>query len=183
LLNAADQEPERFTKALAIGSRLRAMRHLTGLSLVAVEAMSDQEFRASVLSSYERGERAISVTRLQRLAKFYNIPVYLLLPPEDVSRFRWAETEDTGASPASPHPALLGSPEKITIDLVKLLAGVGPERELLRRFLNAIQVQRQDFNGRMMTIRTRDVSVIACMLGVTPDAMGHRLDDLGLRVV
>jgi len=74
LLNAADQEPERFTKALAIGSRLRAIRHLTGLSLLAVEAMSDKEFRASALSSYERGERAISVTRLQRLAKFYNIP-------------------------------------------------------------------------------------------------------------
>jgi transcriptional regulator with XRE-family HTH domain len=74
LLNAAEREPERFTKALAIGSRLRAIRHLTGLSLLAVEAMSDKEFRASALSSYERGERAISVTRLQRLAKFYNIP-------------------------------------------------------------------------------------------------------------
>ena len=158
------------------------MRHLTGLSLLAVEAMSDQEFRASVLSSYERGERAISVTRLQRLAKFYNIPVYLLLPPEDVSRSGWAEAESTGASSGSPHPRQVGRPEKITIDLVKLLAGVGPERELLRRFLGIIQVQRQDFNGRMMTIRTMDVRVIACMLGITPDAMGHRLDDLGLRV-
>jgi hypothetical protein len=77
----------------------------------------------------------------------------------------------------------VGRPEKITIDLVKLLAGVGPERELLRRFPGVIQVQRQDFNGRIMTVRTRDVSVIACMLGITPDAMGHRLDDLGLRVV
>ena len=43
------------------------------LSLQAVEAMSDQEFKASVLGAYERGERAISVSSLQRLAKLYDV--------------------------------------------------------------------------------------------------------------
>ena len=33
-----------------------------------------------MLGAYERGERAISVPRLQRLAKFYNVPVDRLLP-------------------------------------------------------------------------------------------------------
>ena len=50
------------------------------LSLQAVETMSAQEFKASVLGAYERGERSISVPRLQRLALLYDVPVDLLLP-------------------------------------------------------------------------------------------------------
>ena len=36
-----------------------------------------------MLGAYERGERAISVPRLERLAKFYNVPVDQLLPRDD----------------------------------------------------------------------------------------------------
>jgi hypothetical protein len=64
-----------------------------------------------------------------------------------------------------------------------LRADGGPEPELLRRFVGMIQVQRQDFNGRMITLRAGDLRAIACLLGVTVDAMGHRLEDLGLIVV
>ncbi len=53
------------------------------LSLQDVEAASNQEFKASVLGAYERGERAISVPRLQRLARFYHVPVDQLLPGDD----------------------------------------------------------------------------------------------------
>ena len=65
---------------MKVGSRLRAIRKQKRLSLQDVEATSDQEFKASVLGAYERGERAISVPRLQRLARFYNVPVDQLLP-------------------------------------------------------------------------------------------------------
>src|SRR3954454_20115076 len=73
--------------AQRVGERLRAVRKQKHLSLQAVEATSQQEFKASVLGAYERGERAISVPRLQRLARFYNVPVDQLLP------------RDLGASP------------------------------------------------------------------------------------
>ena len=63
-----------------VGERLRAIRRQKRLSLQEVEAASTQEFKASVLGAYERGERAISVPRLQRLARFYNVPVDQLLP-------------------------------------------------------------------------------------------------------
>src|SRR5512137_435646 len=76
------EESARAAYARAVGSRLRAVRKQMRLSLQAVEAMSDQEFKASVLGAYERGERAISVPRLQRLAKFYNVPVDRLLPAD-----------------------------------------------------------------------------------------------------
>src|SRR5262244_3942647 len=63
-----------------VGDRLRAIRRQKGLSLHDVEARSNQEFKASVLGAYERGERAISVSRLIRLAELYRVPADQLLP-------------------------------------------------------------------------------------------------------
>ncbi len=51
---------------------------------------------------------------------------------------------------------------------------------MLNRYLTMIQVQRQDFNGRVLTIRKDDLRAIACILGVGPDLATDRLDDLGL---
>ena len=51
---------------------------------------------------------------------------------------------------------------------------------MLNRYLTMIQVQRQDFNGRMLTIRANDLRAIACILGTGVDGAGGRLDDLGL---
>jgi hypothetical protein len=45
-----------------------------------------------------------------------------------------------------------------------------------------IQVQRGDFNGRVLTIRRDDLRAIACLLDTQPDAARSRLDELGLRV-
>src|SRR6476659_11508980 len=90
-----------------VGERLRSVRKQKRLSLQAVEAASKQEFKASVLGAYERGERAISVPRLQRLARFYHVPVDQLLPQDDGPLFG----DERGAG--------LGE-GKIAIDLEKL---------------------------------------------------------------
>ncbi len=191
VLDEEDEQEEsaRAAYARAVGSRLRAVRKQMRLSLQAVEAMSEQEFKASVLGAYERGERAISVPRLQRLARLYDVPVDQLLPQAEDDTNRWGGPNDQeAAGPAADqararralHP--WDGQEKITIDLTKLNSVSGPERDLLRRFLSMIQVQRQDFNGRMITIRAEDLRAIACLFGVTPDAMGRRLDELGLRI-
>ena len=66
-----------------VGERIRQIRRQKRLSLQDVEARSDAEFKASVLGAYERGERAISVPRLHRMARFYDVPVDQLLPVED----------------------------------------------------------------------------------------------------
>ncbi|MHB1719927.1 MAG: helix-turn-helix domain-containing protein [Acidimicrobiales bacterium] len=181
----------RVAYARAVGARLRAVRKQMHLSLQAVEAMSAQEFKASVLGAYERGERAISVPRLQRLARLYDVPVDQLLPEDNDDASRWAigNAESDGEADASAAAGARRSVrpwdgvEKVAIDLTKLNSVSGPERDLLRRFLSMIQVQRQDFNGRMITIRAEDLRAIACLFGVTPDAMGRRLDELGLRVL
>ncbi|RMH75652.1 MAG: transcriptional regulator, partial [Actinomyces sp.] len=43
-----------------------------------------------------------------------------------------------------------------------------------------IQVQRQDFNGRVLTIRSTDLQALAAILGTGIEGAGPRLDDLGL---
>jgi transcriptional regulator with XRE-family HTH domain len=179
------EEVARVAYARAVGARLRTMRKQMRLSLQAVEAMSEQEFKASVLGAYERGERAISVPRLQRLAKLYDVPVDQLLPPDDATMTRWSKegtTDEIVTTSARRANLTATGTEKVAIDLTKLHTVSGPERDLLRRFLSMIQVHRQDFNGRMITIRAEDVRAIACLFGVTPDSMGTRLDELGLLV-
>jgi transcriptional regulator with XRE-family HTH domain len=182
--------PDELTEAShayirAVGARLRVVRHQIGLSLQAVESTSNLEFKASVLGAYERGERAISVSRLQRLAKLYRVSVDQLLPQEDDAT-RWWVTEkgDEGGerSPARPAAQPWQSTETVTIDLTRLRDVSGPERDLIRRFVSMIQVQRQDFNGTIITIRASDVRAIACLFGMTPDAMARRLEELRLRI-
>ena len=76
-----------------VGERLRRIRQQKQWSLSDVEARSDSEFKASVLGAYERGERAISVPRLERLARFYGVSIDQLLPrdPMAVERNQLAE--------------------------------------------------------------------------------------------
>ena len=166
--------------ARRVGERLRSVRKQKRLSLQAVEAASSQEFKASVLGAYERGERSISVPRLQRLAEFYNVPVDQLLPRDvngSVNGGGARAAADADVSEERAHESTGG----ITIDLTRLEATSAPEKELLRRYLGMIQVQRQDFNGRVLTIRAEDVRAIGCLFDTTADGMRHRLEALSLR--
>jgi hypothetical protein len=59
---------------------------------------------------------------------------------------------------------------------------IGPERDLISRYLSMIQISRQDFNGRVMTVRSDDLKIIGAVLGLSFEDMIAFLDDLGLRV-
>ncbi len=166
-----------------VGDRLRAIRRQKKLSLQEVEATSNQEFKASVLGAYERGERAISVPRLQRLARFYNVPVDQLLPVDEGPDFGIARDDDEVVDLTDSRLATQPGFNSVTIDLTRLESLTGPEADMLNRYLTMIQVQRQDFNGRVLTIRRDDLRAIACILGTGVDAAGSRLDDLGLASV
>lgn len=157
------------TYTSVVGARLRAVRRQKRLSLQAVEAASDHEFRASVLGAYERGERSISVPRLQRLAQLYAVPVDQLLP-EGVA----------GGGPPSGRPAESARTGKIRIDLNVLKGAESPEAEALRHFLAQVQVQRQDFNGRVLTIRGDDLRVLGAIFGRNVPEMIDSLEAAGL---
>jgi transcriptional regulator with XRE-family HTH domain len=122
-----------------------------------------------VLGAYERGERSISVPRLQRLAIFYGVPVDHLLPrlgaePTDAA----GEADGESAAP-------------LCIDLEALEARREPEARTLGRYLSLIQMQRGDFNGKVLTIRRDDLRVLAAILDQSPGGLVARLTDLGLR--
>ena len=174
--------------AQRVGERLRSVRKQKRLSLQAVEASSQQEFKASVLGAYERGERAISVPRLQRLARFYSVPVDQLLPRDLGLDPAWGgvsggpEEIDLAAAEQAERRAASERDERVTIDLTKLESLSAPERDLLGRYLGMIQVQRQDFNGRVLTIRSEDLRAIACLFETSADNMRRRLNDLGVRL-
>lgn len=158
-----------------VGERLRAIRRQKRMSLHDVESASEQEFKASVLGAYERGERAISVPRLQRLARFYGVPVDQLLPRDESSGTRAGDSSLAGMLSQRRAEGM-----NFTIDLTRLDSLTGPEAAMLGRFLSSIQMQRQDFNGRVLTIRKDDLRAIACILDIDPENAESQLAGLGL---
>jgi transcriptional regulator with XRE-family HTH domain len=166
-----DETPAADGYARAVGLQLRLVRQRLRLSLQAVESMSSQEFKASVLGAYERGERAISVPRLQRLAKLYDVPVDNLLPEEEPEPVVASGPPDNGSRSAG-----RAGEGRVTLDLTKLDRVKEPERELLRRFVKMIQLQRQDTTSTRITIRTEDLRAIDYLVGEN-----QRVDDQWLR--
>lgn len=70
-----------MTYSQELGRRLRAARHLRGLSLSQAEKKSGGRWKAATLGSYERGARGVTVERLAELAAFYQVGITDLIPP------------------------------------------------------------------------------------------------------
>ena len=178
-----DLEAERESGyAAKVGTRLRSIRRQKHLSLQDVEAASEHEFKASVLGAYERGERAISVPRLQRLARFYRVPVDQMLPSDEELGGR-SNGEDEQVLDLRSLRTARRDDRPVTIDLGAVEQLGGQEGEMLTRYLRMIQVQRGDYNGRMLTIRREDLRAVACIFDCHPDQVPARLDSLGLCLV
>ncbi len=147
--------------AKALGSRLRAIRTQQGLSLHGVEEKSQGRWKAVVVGSYERGDRAVTVQRLSELADFYGVPVNELLP-EGVP--------GTTAEPAS----------RIVIDLEQLSSVPADKAAPLARYAATIQSQRGDYNGRVLSIRHEDLRSLAVIYDASPSALTEQLIGWGV---
>ncbi len=119
----------------SLGVRLRSARRQRGWSLGEVESYTGGEFTASVVGAYERGERALSVQRLVRLAEIYVVPPSDLLP-------------------------LINTERTSIIDLDALAVSRGDD--LIDRFLAAIQFLRKE--GSPDEVRDSDKAVIASLI-------------------
>ena len=160
---------DELSYARLVGERLRQIRQQKKLSLSEVESSTNHEFKASVMGAYERGERIISVPRLERLAHFYGVTVDQLLPRD---KQREGDTQTNSAAPT-----------KLRIDVAKLTLRDAKEFKMLERLLRMIQVQRQDFNGKVITVRAHDTRAIAVILDVAVDDVGAKLAELDLLFV
>lgn len=139
-----------------IGARLRSIRNQQGLSLAEVQERSEGRWKAVVVGAYERGDRTITIARLEELAGFYGVPLADLLPQQ-----RALETTSAVAKP-----------DRYVLDLPRLrYATTNGDRELLpvARFAAQVTRQRGDHNGRVLTIRHADLEMLAYTIGHAPD--------------
>lgn len=147
--------------ALAIGARLRRVRHQQDLSLADVQARSQGRWKAVVVGAYERGDRSVTVERLADLASFYDVPLADLLPDPQVTR------------------AL--SAGRITLDLVRLNeATARPELTVLARYAAHVARRRGDHNGRVLTLRTSDLETVALVVDRTAAELKEVLEQVGV---
>ena len=144
--------PSEYAKSL--GARLRSIRQQQGLSLQGVEEKSAGRWKAVVVGSYERGDRAVTVSRLAELAE--------LLPEGSGVRH-----ESAG---------------KIVLDLEKLYDAATDTLEYVARYARAIQQQRGDYNGRVLSIRADDLRALAIVYDESTSSLVERLNEHGVLV-
>ncbi len=147
----------------ALGDRLRSIRNQQGLTLQDVEQRSDGRWKAVVIGSYERGDRAISVSKLAALAAFYGVPVSELLP-----------TGTDGDGGRAPADAVRG---RIVLDLTSLDPDAEGLLGTVARYARRIQLERGDYNGRVLTLRADDVKAVSAATGSTVDEVLETLAD------
>jgi transcriptional regulator with XRE-family HTH domain len=133
------------------------------MSLHDVQESSEGAWKAAVIGAYERGDRMVTVAKLSELATFYGVPMSEILPPSP---------EGGAASPSARRRLILH------LDRFDSLPSEG--REPLARFTAAIQVQRGDFNGRVLTIREDDLLPLALLCETTEPELTRRLKDWGV---
>lgn len=139
-----------------LGERLRAIRTMQGMTLAEVEERSGGEWKAVVVGSYERGDRAVSVARLSELAAFYGVPVGHLLPENRA-----------------------GGNDRLTLDL-GAMDELGEGFETLIRFVQRIQQERGDYNGRVLTLRLDDLRTVATATGSNVEELLEVLVEHGI---
>ena len=115
-----------------------------------------------MLGAYERGERAISVPRLASAGPVLQRARRPVAAPTGTT-IRGGIAEGTGAVDA-----------KLAIDLLQARRSCpAPDVRDAHPLPAMIQVQRQDFNGRVLTIRRDDKRAIAAMLDIPVDQVAR----------
>jgi transcriptional regulator with XRE-family HTH domain len=148
------------TYAREVGERLRRVRVDRGLSLQEVERKSDGRWKAAVVGSYERGDRNITATRLLELAEFYGVAPAEILPGEAPAR----------------HP---DDAAGVVIDLERLDA-LGEKWSAMRRYCESIQLQRGDYNRRILSVRGDDLRALGVIQDLPQDELVEQLRELGV---
>ena len=150
--------PSEYAKSL--GARLRSIRQQQGLSLQGVEEKSTAlEGRRRRL--YERGDRAVTV------------PAWPSWPSSTGYRSpsccptAWFRHEPTS---------------KIVLDLERLYDEADEDLAYVARYARAIQQQRGDYNGRVLSIRADDLRALAIVYDVSPSGLIERLNEHGVLV-
>lgn len=161
----SSKNPPRNEYGRGLGARIRAIRVQQGMTLLDVEARSAGRWKAVVVGSYERGDRAISANKLLALAEFYGVPPVALLT-------------DLGSQPGIP-----GRGTNVTRTLVDLPALRACPSEIIlsmKRLVMALERARDDWNGQVLSLRRSDLTMLAMLAEYPPSVYAQRCVDLGV---
>jgi hypothetical protein len=156
----ADRDEPDFQRLL--GARLRGARRALRLRLQDVELRSGGRFKAVVVGSYERGDRAIAAHRLAALADFYGVPVSELLPEDPWPR---------RAASVTGH---------LVLDVGRCGTATGDDIAPLRRVVEHVRWLRSEQVSQVMSLRREDLRTVAIALGVRPEELPAWLEERGL---
>jgi hypothetical protein len=146
-----------------LGQRLRAVRRAQGMRLQDVQERSGGRFKAVVVGSYERGDRAVATHRLAALAGFYGVPVDDLLPDDDAWSHAGSRTSVV-----------------VRLDVPALHVATDHDLQPLQQVVRHVRVLRGDLHGQVLTLRGDDLRTVAYALGLEVEDLPGWLDARGL---
>ena len=141
------QESTDLGELAAIGASLRSIRRQRNLTLREVERESGGEWKAVVVGSYERGDRALTLKRAVGLASFYGVPLDQLLGLQSQRR--------------------TGDDARMTFNLSEIRRSGDALPEAFLRYLQEICRLRSDWNGSVLTLRSDDLTALGVILNIS----------------
>ena len=143
----------------ALAASIRRIRKSKGWTLKDVEKASGGIWKAVVIGSYERCDRALSLNKAIALAAFYKVPLDEMLgitPPLEVKV------------------------DRLTFDLRKVKESREPSLAPLQRFVSAISTARRDWNGEVLSVRGSDALALSTAIQIPQGQMQQGLLAYGL---
>ena len=149
------------TNQVNTSQKLREIRKSKGWSLQDVEKNSKGKWKAVVIGSYERSDRAISLKKTIELMNFYQVPITALFEEEiDPS---W-------------NVNLL---EPLILDQRSINKSTGENLEGIKRLVSFITARRKDWNGEVLSLRSTDLQFISILLNKKPEEATAYLKENG----
>lgn len=159
--SSEDEDAARFQREL--GDRLRRVRRARGLTLQDIEQRSEGRWKAVVVGSYERGDRAVSAVKLAELAAFYEVSAADLLAEEG---------RRPVAGPLADVP--------LAADEILRRADSDDEVAPVARLVEHVRWQRGDHRSPRLAVRAADLESLAVAIGVSADDLPAWLEERGL---
>ena len=151
-----------------IAAALRSIRKARGWTLKEVESLSGGVWKAVVIGSYERCDRSLSLNKAVSLARFYEVPLEVLLGLTGVK-------ENTEVNS-------FGGGNRLLIDMraISAIAFTNEFTVPIKKFLNFIVTKRRDWNGEILSLRSGDLTLLALLSEKSESELDSWLRDSGL---
>jgi transcriptional regulator with XRE-family HTH domain len=152
-----NQTETQFTTA----QKLRQIRKSKGWSLQDVELKSKGKWKAVVVGSYERSDRAISLKKAIDLMAFYEVPITELFSVKNIT-----------SSNSTTNPSII-------MDQRALSKSSDTKVDGAKRMISSLAARRKDWNGEVLSLRSSDLQFLSVLLDLNDDETMKYLKENG----